>query len=142
MEMTKGWCTWQVSWDYLVKALTQCTNNNAQHIQVVNSGDKGYPFLVIYYNPPNERTEPTQESTARKFLLEKADLTWNCHICKNERRDHLISVLTKDLIINGQVVGQENIRYCNDNNECWEGAKTFSFLKSTNKRSPNEDHSA
>ena len=65
------------------------------------------------------------------MLTKKADLTWSCHICKKERPDHLISVLTKDLIINGQGVGQENIRYCNDNSECWEGAKTFSLLKSS-----------
>ena len=51
MELTQGWCFWQVGLDYLRKALDQCTHNNAQHIQVVNSGDKNYPFLVIYYNP-------------------------------------------------------------------------------------------
>ena len=57
--------------------------------------------------------------------------TWKCHICGEERPDAKISVLTKPLIINGQVVpgGQQNIRYCNDRPACIEGAKEFSFFK-------------
>jgi len=54
--------------------------------------------------------------------------TWACHICKRERPDDKISVLTKPLVINGKAIGQQNIRYCNDNPECIEGAKTFSFF--------------
>jgi hypothetical protein len=57
------------------------------------------------------------------------NLTWTCHICKKERPDALISVLSKPLIIAGQQAGNQNIRYCNDNPECIEGAKTFSFVK-------------
>lgn len=57
--------------------------------------------------------------------------TWKCHICGDERPDEKISVLSKPLIINGQVVlgGQQNIRYCNDRPACIEGAKGFSFFK-------------
>ncbi len=57
--------------------------------------------------------------------------TWKCHICGEERPDDKISVLSKPLIINGQVVlcGQQNIRYCNDRPACIEGAKEFSFFK-------------
>ncbi len=55
--------------------------------------------------------------------------TWPCHICKRERPDDKISVLTKPLVINGRVVGEQNIRYCNDNPACIEGAQHFSFFR-------------
>ena len=54
--------------------------------------------------------------------------TWTCHICKRERPDDKISVSSKAIRIDGRIVGQQNIRYCNDNPECIEGVKTFSFL--------------
>ncbi|GAH41327.1 unnamed protein product, partial [marine sediment metagenome] len=54
-----------------------------------------------------------------------------CHICGEERPDDKISVLTKPLIINGQVCGWQNIRYCNDKLDCIEGAKEFSFFKAS-----------
>ena len=53
---------------------------------------------------------------------------WKCHICGEERPDEKISVVTKPLVINGQTVGDQNIRYCNDRPACIEGAKTFSFV--------------
>ncbi|MBA7581632.1 hypothetical protein ES708_23540 [subsurface metagenome] len=57
--------------------------------------------------------------------------TWKCHICGEERPNGKISVLTKPLIINGQVVpgGEQNIRYCNDRPACIERAKEFSFFE-------------
>lgn len=58
-------------------------------------------------------------------------MTWICHICKDERPDHLISVLVKPLEINGQVLGNQNVRYCNDRIECQENAQTFSFICKT-----------
>lgn len=54
--------------------------------------------------------------------------TWKCHICKEERPDDKISVVSKPLVINGQTVGEQNIRYCNDRQECIKGAQTFSFF--------------
>ena len=54
--------------------------------------------------------------------------TWKCHICREERPDERISVVTKPLVINGQTVGEQNIRYCNDREKCIEGARTFSFV--------------
>lgn len=57
------------------------------------------------------------------------NLTWTCHICKEERPDANISVFKKPLEINGQVMGEQNIRYCNDKSECLEGCKDFSFIK-------------
>lgn len=58
------------------------------------------------------------------------ELTWTCHICGKRRPDAKISVHTKPLIIAG-VEGGQNIRYCNDNSTCYEGAKDFEFIKST-----------
>lgn len=55
--------------------------------------------------------------------------TWVCHICRKERKDSAISVLTKPLVINGEIMGMQNIRYCNDSENCVKGAKTFSFYK-------------
>jgi len=63
--------------------------------------------------------------------MELKRLTWTCHICGEERPDDKISVLSKHIIINGQVIpgGHQNIRYCNDRPTCIEGAKVFSFFK-------------
>jgi hypothetical protein len=50
------------------------------------------------------------------------DLTWTCHICKKERPDHLISVITKPLFFEGRRMGDFNIRYCNDSKRCQQKA--------------------
>ena len=63
------------------------------------------------------------------MVLNQRELTWTCHICKQERPDDKISVVTKPLLIKGQVVGQQNIRYCNDNPDCISGAQDYSFMK-------------
>ena len=57
--------------------------------------------------------------------------TWKCHICGEERPDNKMSVLSKPLIIKGQVIpgSGQNIRHCNDRPACIEGAKEFSFFK-------------
>jgi len=55
--------------------------------------------------------------------------TWTCHICKKERPDDKISVITKPLIIDGRSVGQQNIRYCNDNPKCAAAAEEYDFFK-------------
>ena len=60
------------------------------------------------------------------------DLTWSCHICQAERPDAAISVLKTDISkqhgLPEGTMGQ-NVRYCNDNEDCIEKAKTFSFIK-------------
>ena len=58
-----------------------------------------------------------------------SEMTWACHICKTERPDRFISVQTNDVKEDksGVVIMQENIRFCNDNPDCRERAKTFSF---------------
>ncbi len=62
-------------------------------------------------------------------LPDMSQLTWTCHICGKERPDAAISVYKKPLVINGQQLGEQNIRYCNDNPECYKGAEQFSFIK-------------
>ncbi len=52
--------------------------------------------------------------------------TWTCHICGEERPDAKISVLTRIKMF-GPVEFQENVRYCNDRNECIFGASTKTF---------------
>ena len=57
------------------------------------------------------------------------DLTWTCHICLRERPDDKISVVSKPLIVGGQRMGMQNIRYCNDNPDCIAKARDYSFIK-------------
>ena len=61
--------------------------------------------------------------------MTSSKITWRCHICNAERPDEKISVLTKPLGVTDAV---QNIRYCNDNPRCIEGAKQFSFVKEAN----------
>jgi hypothetical protein len=56
------------------------------------------------------------------------NLTWTCHVCKRERPDDKISVCSKAIRIEGQVVGEQNIRYCNDNPDCIEKAKDYDLI--------------
>jgi hypothetical protein len=55
-------------------------------------------------------------------------MKWTCHICGRERMDERISVIVHKRKIAG-VPFDENVRYCNDDMECTEKAKTFSFIK-------------
>ena len=60
-------------------------------------------------------------------------LTWSCHICKAERPNNRISVFKSDQSASYDLpIGtvEQNVRYCNDNTDCEEKAKTFSFMKS------------
>jgi hypothetical protein len=55
------------------------------------------------------------------------DLTWTCHVCGKVRPDDKISVYHR--IITHDIIDiTENIRYCNDNPDCVEGAKTKTFV--------------
>lgn len=65
-------------------------------------------------------------------------LTWTCHICKEERPDAKISVLTKPVenewakLVGGKV--EQNVRYCNDRPSCIEGAKSYThFVDKSNE---------
>lgn len=54
--------------------------------------------------------------------------TWKCHICGKERPDDKISVVSRPIVANGQVIGQQNVRYCNDNADCIRRAQTFQHI--------------
>lgn len=61
-------------------------------------------------------------------MIDWANLTWQCHVCKAERPDAKISVYTTTKLVQG-VEMKQNVRYCNDNPTCLEGAKTIDWLK-------------
>lgn len=56
-------------------------------------------------------------------------LTWRCDICKEERPDDLIGVITVPLVIEGRVVGERNIKYCKDKAECIETTLILFFFE-------------
>lgn len=58
--------------------------------------------------------------------------SWTCHICGEKRPDACISVFTRDTSVDYNLpygTIKENVRYCNDKEECTEKAKTFKFIK-------------
>lgn len=54
-------------------------------------------------------------------------MTWVCHVCGRERPDDAINVLKKPVVVAGQELGTQSIRYCNDNRKCLQGALAYSF---------------
>lgn len=57
---------------------------------------------------------------------------WTCHICGKSRPDASISVHKTDMSAEHNLppgTMQQNVRYCNDNPDCIEKAKTFQFTK-------------
>lgn len=52
------------------------------------------------------------------------DMRWTCHICEEERPDEFISVFKRQT----EPFITQNIRFCNDKQECTAKAQTFSFL--------------
>lgn len=54
--------------------------------------------------------------------------SWTCHICGRERPDDKISVVSKPIVFEGRCIGEQNIRYCNDNEECMRKAPDFSHF--------------
>lgn len=59
-------------------------------------------------------------------------MTWTCHICGAERPDEKISVYTTDTSADFNLppgTMKTNVRYCNDNPDCIEAAKTYSFFE-------------
>lgn len=52
--------------------------------------------------------------------------TWKCHICGKERPDANISVMSKPIA--GLPGATQNIRYCNDREECKKKVETFSLF--------------
>ena len=60
--------------------------------------------------------------------LNTIEVVWSCHICREIRPDNLIGVLQKPFVVNGMVIGTQNVRYCLDKPACFECAKNFSFV--------------
>ncbi len=56
------------------------------------------------------------------------NLEWRCHICNRLRPDDRISVYSRIVTVQGISI-TENVRHCNDNPECVEGAKEKSWVK-------------
>ena len=53
--------------------------------------------------------------------------TWTCHICGEERPDKFISVDSRRINFGGLWM-IHNVRYCNDNPECYARAKTHDLF--------------
>lgn len=53
---------------------------------------------------------------------------WRCDICKSVRPDCCISVSKNPLVLNGEVLGDQNVKYCNDRQECIDKSKDYSFI--------------
>lgn len=56
------------------------------------------------------------------------NLEWTCHICGKTRPDAKISVYSRIITLSREIPIKENVRYCNDNPECIEGARTKTWL--------------
>lgn len=54
--------------------------------------------------------------------------TWICHVCGKERPDAKISVYSSTKMLSGKYPMKQNVRYCNDNPDCIEGAKSVDFI--------------
>ena len=57
---------------------------------------------------------------------------WTCQICKAKRPDAFIDVYKTDISEeSGLPKGtmQQNVKYCNDNSDCIEKAKTYKYVK-------------
>jgi len=62
--------------------------------------------------------------------ISMSNISWKCHVCGKERPDDKISVFSKPIALpDGRVIGETNIRYCNDSPECLVGASKVDFLK-------------
>ena len=57
--------------------------------------------------------------------------SWTCHVCGENRPDRFVSVHKRDISEKYNLPAgtfMENIRYCNDDESCIEGAKTHSHF--------------
>jgi hypothetical protein len=54
--------------------------------------------------------------------------TWTCHVCKEERPDRFISVFKRAGMLADRFPITENVRYCNDREDCRRRAPEVHFL--------------
>lgn len=57
------------------------------------------------------------------------ELEWTCMVCGDLRPDARISVHSGQRDFGHGVVAQVNVRYCNDKQECRDGANDHTLLK-------------
>lgn len=58
-------------------------------------------------------------------------ITWECHVCGEVRPDDKISVFTRDVSQKYDLPKEtlkENIRYCNDKQDCVEGSRKTKLI--------------
>lgn len=64
---------------------------------------------------------------SKQFSFDPSTCTWHCDVCRAERPDAKISVHKVDIgpenLPPGTVV--RNVKYCNDNPRCEDGAKNW-----------------
>ena len=68
----------------------------------------------------------------KRYGVPIMDITWTCHICKEERPDQFISVRQHDVSGRYELpagVMMENIRYCNDRPACVLASETFTHFR-------------
>jgi hypothetical protein len=54
-------------------------------------------------------------------------ISWRCYICKEKRPDCFISILTVDMHPEDPGYAFHNIKYCNDNLQCENQAKSIKY---------------
>jgi hypothetical protein len=64
--------------------------------------------------------------------MDFSKLTWTCHICGKEQPDDKISVYSSEIDMGSGIMMTQNVRYCNDNEDCTKKAKTFSHFEKRN----------
>jgi len=62
------------------------------------------------------------------MVFDPQTLTWTCHVCREERPDAQISVLSTPVEFPNGVVATQNVRYCNDRPACVKGAAEVKLI--------------
>ena len=63
-------------------------------------------------------------------------IEWTCHVCGELRPDDKISVHSRTVTLTlNNVPMTENVRYCNDNQECIDGAKKVRWIDAVDGKS-------
>jgi len=75
---------------------------------------------VFYFN---DKPCYARDMVRQQLLPQSGDASemsfWRCHVCGKQRPDDKISVLSKPITLpDGRIIGQQNVRYCNDNPSC------------------------
>lgn len=55
-------------------------------------------------------------------------MTWTCHVCGDERPDHVIAVAKSTRTFGNGIEVQQNVRYCGDREACARGAREINWM--------------